>query len=122
MPILPQIPSPPQIRDLSAQIQDNNIELKWSLSAKEIAAYPEITGFYVYQAVISKKESVCEKCPRTFERIGEVDLVPKVDLPNGRGQWQYKIPVDPGLKYTFKVNILLSKKLGQNSNIVEIDP
>ena len=121
-PILPKMASPPQIRDLSVQIQKNNIELKWSLAAESITEYPEIKGFYVYQAVTTKKEQACEKCPRKFERIGEIMPVPYMDLPDGRRQWQYKTPVDSRLKYAFKVNILFSKDLGPNSNIVEIEP
>jgi len=120
-PILPKMASLPQIRDLSVQIQKNKVKLKWSLPVKSITEYPEIKGFYVYQAVIPKKEQACEKCPRKFERIGEIVLVPYMDLPDGRRQWQYKIPVDSERKYAFKVNILFSKDLGPNSNIVEIE-
>ena len=122
MPIAPETAPPPKVTDLSAVVDDGNIVLRWSLATRSVAADPQIEGFHLYQEIIAKSDTNCAKCPRKFEHIAEVLLNLATDLPDGRQQWQYKVPADTGSHYAFKVNISFPDKLGPDSNIVEVDP
>jgi hypothetical protein len=122
MPIAPGTAPPPKVTDLSAAVSDGSIVLSWSLAARSVATNPQIEGFHLYREMVAKSDTACEKCPRKFERIAEVLLNLATDRPDGRRQWQYKVPADTGYHYAFKVNILFPDQLGPDSNIVEVDP
>ena len=122
MPIAPKAAPPPKVTDLSAVVYQGSIVLRWSLAARSITANPKIEGFHLYQEIVAKSDTTCKKCPRKFERVAEVLLNLATHLPDGRQQWQYKVPADTGYHYAFKVNILFPDQLGPDSNIVEVDP
>ncbi|MBT3311761.1 MAG: hypothetical protein HN379_07190, partial [Desulfobacteraceae bacterium] len=99
-PLPPNIVQPHAVRDLSININGDNLELNWTMNEKKDSS---LTGYIVYRSKKQVSEDNCENCPVLFERIA--------DLPveGGKGRhikgnvFTYRETLEKGYRYAYKV-------------------
>lgn len=123
MPVPPGAVQPPQVMDFKAELEEKNVSLTWTLPAEIISGHPEVEGFYIFRQVIDSPGIACPNCPPKFERIAELPMLPFSEIADGGRMWRYRVPIEAGKKYAFKVTVLFSnQQSGPDSEIVEVQP
>ena len=68
----PPAPPPPKVTDLSYKMQEDTIELNWTIPKHKGKIHPDLEGFFVYRSRKPLAESECPNCPLRFTRVADI--------------------------------------------------
>lgn len=90
----------PVVKDLSSEMEGNELILTWPAPDWEGPEGVKVSGFYVYRAKVKLTEA-CEECPVRFDRVAEVALD---ELTAALGSdLEYRESLEKGYQYRYKI-------------------
>jgi hypothetical protein len=117
-PQLPDVDTPPGVRDLRASVTGEDIVLEWTTVGLDRRGDQAAQGFYVYRADEPADGDPCEGCPVMFRRVGLVEIYRQ--LPSDE-VLSYREPKRSGVRYIFKVVAFNDQGLlGADSNLARL--
>ena len=120
-PVPPQRRSPPAVKDLSYTIDNQIVELSWTIEDADDRATSAPVGYKVFRSKLSAAESNCEKCPIRFTETADVPIQ-KSSEKSKPTRLRFTETLEPGYRYIYKV-IAYDRdgESSQDSNSVEFD-
>ena len=118
----PQRRSPPAVKDLSYTIDNQIVELSWTVEGADDRATSAPVGYKVFRSKLSAAESNCEKCPIRFTEFADVPIQMKSSEKSKPTRLRFTETLEPGYRYIYKV-IAYDRdgESSQDSNTVEFD-
>ncbi len=111
-PVPPEQIKPSAVTDLAVRLEEGEVLLSWTVPAADTKTESQFQGCRVYRSRF-EIASYCADCPRTFEKVGDIDL--RTDDP------AFREPVASGYAYTYKVIVYTNKGMqSDDSNLAEI--
>jgi hypothetical protein len=115
-PVPPGQARPPAVDDLSSSIDEDMLELAWSIPDEKGKIASDSVGFIVYKSKTSFSEPVCKECPALFKRIADISIEEK-DINK---KITYKETLEKGYRYIYKVTVYADNGVtGKDSNYIE---
>jgi len=108
LPVPPRRLNPPAVIDLQHRIEDNQVELSWTVPQKKRRRQTDLDGFKIYRSKIILSEASCENCPLKFTMVRDIPLLKK----DKKKPLKFSDSLDPGYSYTYVV-----RGYGDNSMI-----
>ena len=99
LPVPPRRLNPPAVIDLQHRIEDNQVELSWTVPPKKRRRQTDLAGFKVYRSKITLSETNCENCPLKFSMVRDIPLIKK----DKKEPLKFTDTLDPGYSYTYVV-------------------
>jgi hypothetical protein len=100
----PRILPPPVIVELDAQINQESVNLVWSISGFGQQETVTLLGFIIYKAKTPTTEADCVGCPVVFQKVNSVLVSEKNDLSDQeKTEWSYHENIEAGYRYVYKV-------------------
>ena len=118
----PRQPSPPAVKDLSYAVDNQIVELSWTIQDSDDRSTSSPVGYKVFRSKLSAEESSCENCPIRFVEIGDV-IVQSKGLDKSKPiKMRFAEVIEPGYRYIYKV-IAYDKngESSKDSNTVQFD-
>jgi predicted small lipoprotein YifL len=110
-PVAPRALPPPQVGDLSAELQSQTVTLRWTQSAERAQA----AGYLVYRAATALDDPACADCPLLFQKAGEVEA------EGGENAYRFSEIVKPGFRYIYKIRPFFTfGSPGPDSNLATV--
>lgn len=117
-PIPPGQVKPPTVDDLSSSIDEDILELAWTIPDEKGKIASDLGGFIVYKSKTSLSESDCKDCPVLFKRIADIPIKEK-DINK---KIIYMENLEKGYRYIYKVTVYTNTEAsGKDSNYIEFD-
>ncbi|MBW1696914.1 MAG: hypothetical protein JRH18_07695 [Deltaproteobacteria bacterium] len=111
-PMPPREKPPAAIKDLSAQVQEDQLVLSWT-----VPSLKRTGGFYVYRSKLPISEPECKKCPVLFTRVADISIT---GLPAEEKAFTYNETLRKGYRYIYKVTVYSEAGLvSSDSNYVK---
>jgi hypothetical protein len=121
-PRVPQRRLPPAVKDLSYAIDNQIVELSWTVQEADDRSASVPVGYKVFRSKLSAAEFDCEKCPIRFVEIGDVPIQMKRSGKSKPTRLRFKEVLEPGYRYIYKVIVYDEDGEGsKESNTVEFD-
>ena len=98
-PVPPRRLKPPAVIDLQHRIEDNQVELSWTVPEKKSRLQTDLGGFKVYRSKITLSEASCENCPLKFTMVRDIPLLKK----DKKEPLKFSDTLDPGYSYIYVV-------------------
>jgi hypothetical protein len=118
----PQRQSPPAVRDLSYAVDNQIVELRWTVQGADGRSASAPVGYKVFRSKLSAEESKCEKCPIRFAEIGDVPIQMKRSETSKPTRMRFTEVLEPGYRYIYKVIVYDEDGMGsKDSNTVKFD-
>jgi hypothetical protein len=99
----PQRRSPPAVKDLSYAVDNQSVELRWTVQGADDRSASSPVGYNVFRSKLSAEESNCEKCPIRFVKIGDVPIQMKGSGKSKPTRMRFAEVLEPGYRYIYKV-------------------
>ena len=117
-PVPPGQAKPPVVDDLSSSIDEDMLELAWTIPDEKGKVASGLGGFVVYKSKTSLSESDCKGCPVLFKRIADIPIKEK-DINK---KITYNETLEKGYRYIYKVTVYTKTGAsGKDSNYIEFD-
>ena len=117
-PVPPGQVRPPVVDDLSSSIDEDMLELAWTIPDEKGKVASGLGGFIVYKSKTSLSKPVCKKCPVIFKRIADITIEEK-DIYK---KITYRENLEKGYRYIYKVTVYTKTGAsGKDSNYIEFD-
>ena len=121
-PRVPQRRLPPAVKDLSYAIDNQIVELSWTVQKADDRSASGPVGYKVFRSKLLAAESDCEKCPIRFVEIGDVPIQMKRSGKSKPTRMRFTEVLEPGYRYIYKVIAYDANREGsKESNTVEFD-
>jgi hypothetical protein len=118
----PQRRSPPAVKDLSYAIDNQIVELSWTVQGADDRSVSAPVGYKVFRSKLSAAESDCEKCPIRFVEIADVPIQMKRSGKSKPIRMRFTEVLEPGYRYIYKVSAYDEDGEGsKDSNTVKFD-
>jgi hypothetical protein len=98
-PIAPGAYPPPVVKNLTFELQEDQLTLFWPAPAVRSEKESPAVGFRVLRARQTASEAECRTCRLRYQEAGEVRLAGQD--PSARLQFQDRL--EPGYKYRYKI-------------------
>lgn len=117
-PVPPGQVMPPAVDDLSSSIDEDMLELAWTIPDENGKIASDLGGFIVYKSKTSLSGSDCKECPVLFKRIADIPIEEK-DINK---KITYNETLEKGYRYIYKVTVYTKTGAsGKDSNYIEFD-
>ena len=117
----PRRPMPPVVSDLEYSVQNNMVELNWTVAGQDGRSSPP-AAVKVFRSQLSAEEAGCENCPIRYSLSGDIPIHPKESKTFKPIRMHYTEFVEPGYRYIYKVIVFDEHGIrGKDSNIVKFD-
>lgn len=118
----PERRSPQAVKDLSYAIDNQIVELSWTVQGSDDRSASSPAGYKVFRSKLSAKEPNCEKCPIRFGEIGDVAIQMKRSETSKPTRMRFTEVLEPGYRYIYKVIIYDEDGKGsEDSNFVKFE-
>ncbi|MGD2187723.1 MAG: hypothetical protein PVI71_16445 [Desulfobacterales bacterium] len=118
----PLRPVPAAVKDLSYVIYNQIVELSWTFPGAEDRSASPPAGYKVFRSKWSAEESSCEKCPLTFNEVGNIPIPVKQSHESKAEKLRFTESLEPGYHYVYKVIVYDEDGISsKDSNAVEFD-
>jgi hypothetical protein len=107
-PVPPRLPPLPGVADLAYRLADGVVALDWRVDG------PLTSGQARKAAMVT--DPACETCPLIYDKVA---TLPFRDTPGQR--FSTELPVDPGYRYTFKVQLEAGTTVGKQAGPIAFD-
>ncbi len=115
-PVPPGQVRPPAVDDLSSSIDEDILELAWTIPDEKGKISSNLGGFIVYKSKTSLSESDCKECPVLFKRIADIPIEEK-DINK---KIIYRENLGKGYRYIYKVTVYTDNEVtGKDSNQID---
>jgi len=119
LPRLPQPPDPVTVTDLNYTLEDNTLNLQWTVGADAVKRGSDLSGFKVFRSTQSVSEEACENCPIRFTEIGETLIRQKETEQSEALKLNFSHTIEIGYRYIYKVvPFTKNDDTGSDSNFV----
>ncbi len=116
----PQQPLPAAVKDLSYRIDNDMLQLSWTVPVTDdhSATYP--VGVKLFRFKQSAEESNCEKCPIRFTEIADLAVQMNRAEKSKSSAMSYTEVLERGYRYIYKVIVFNQDGIGgKDSNTIE---
>ena len=115
-PVPPGQVRPPVVDDLSSSIDEDMLELAWTIPDEKGKIASDLGGFIVYKSKTSLSESACKECPVLFKRTADIPIEEK-DINK---KIIYRENLEKGYRYIYKVTVYANTGVsGKDSNQID---
>lgn len=115
-PVPPGQVRPPAVDDLSSSIDEDMLELAWTIPDEKGKISSDLGGFIVYKSKTSLSESDCKGCPVLFKKIADIPIEEK-DINK---KIIYRENLEKGYRYIYKVTVYTDNEVtGKDSNQID---
>jgi hypothetical protein len=119
-PVSPETLTPPAIRDLTAEVIGDKVQLTWSMPKKDNALFDGVEHFRVYKYKSHSSIEVCEGCPIPFEHFLDIKLEDPEPAQVEGDRIICHDSIEADHRYAYKVTAYhKSGGLSEDSNIVQ---
>jgi hypothetical protein len=119
LPRLPHPPDPITVTDLNYTLEDNTLNLQWTVGADAVKLGSDLSGFKVFRSTQSVSEDACENCPIQFTEIGETLIRQKNAEQSEALKLNFSHSIETGYRYIYKVvPFTKNDDTGSDSNFV----
>jgi predicted small lipoprotein YifL len=102
-PVAPQRTPPAAVGNLRAVVDGQQIRLSWSVPQAAVDGSSGLSGFYLFRWRSSLDEAACNNCPRTFERVADIDAQNGQAQDGGQLAFSGQDTLQGGYRYAYKV-------------------
>ena len=118
----PLRPLPLAVNDLSYAVDNQAVELSWTVAVIEDTSASSPVGYKIFRSKISAEESDCEKCPIRFAESADVPIEAKLIETSKPIRMRYTEVLEPGYRYIYKViSYDADGERSEDSNIIKFD-
>ena len=118
----PQRQSPPAVNDLSYAVDNQIVELSWTVQGADNRSASDPVGSKIFRSKLSAEESRCETCPIRFAEIADVPIQMKRSETSKPMRMRFTEVLEPGYRYIYKVIVYDEDGMGsKDSNTVKFD-
>ena len=118
-PVPPRPKPPPAVTDLQFTINDNSIDLRWTVPHGDPKKFSPPVAFIVYRSKIALVDGKCRDCPLDFQPAAKLS-VSKARAKDRKMTFQDEL--DKGYQYAFKVNGVSDQgRESADSNIIKLE-
>jgi hypothetical protein len=116
----PQQPLPVTVKDLSYHIDNDMVQLSWTVPGTEDRSASFPAGVKLFRYKQPAEETNCEKCPIRFAEIADFPLQIKPSEKSRSNTMTYSEVLEQGYRYIYKVNVYNKDGIGgKDSNTIE---
>jgi hypothetical protein len=113
---------PPQITDLQAALDQNQVKLAWTINRTSKGPLFDYESFVIYRAKIPVEEAKCNNCPYLFVKAAVLPAPLPEKRFDERLAGEYFESVASGFRYVYKVvGITTRGERTSDSNLVVVD-
>ena len=116
----PQQSVPARVNDLSYRINNDKVELRWTVTAADHPGASDPAAVKLYRFKQSAEESDCKKCPIRFTEIADLPVQKKRFEKSRSSTMSFTDALEQGYRYIYKVIVYSQDGVaGRDSNTVE---
>ena len=121
-PVPPQRYRPEAVTDLSYELSNGRVKLRWTIPRQEDQQRVRIVGCTVYRAQRTLADADCIECRRSFQPAANIDVPPEATDRARRQQLGFDDNLTPGFEYAYRVVCSTAAgAAGKVSNVVRIE-
>lgn len=118
-PVPPGRQIPPTVSDLSYRLENDRLELSWTIPRAENSQSAAASGCVVLREVTSIADSGCRSCPPRFEPVTDLPLEMDERTQKMNNKMQYSESLTKGYRYIYKVTCYTKGGVsGKDSNTI----
>ena len=115
-PVPARMPPVPAVVALEGSLEEMTARLTWRLAEPLPLARAEDAAFGIFRSQSALDQAACKGCPLVFESVMTMRYVEPE-----QGLFSATVPLEPGYRYTFKVQLEFGRVAGPGSNLVTIE-
>ena len=118
-PVPPRRYRPPAVSDLSYKIENESLELTWTVPYGTGQRKVDLAGCVVHRSMRPFSDPDCKKCPAPYEKVADVPVQRNGDNGKPVAALHYGENLVSGFDYAFRVTCYTNNDIfGDVSNIV----